>query len=58
MDYIIMIKFFLIFAGVWNFSDGIVSIKLKGLGHSRILDFCRAIRSLLGLGLIITGIYL
>ena len=58
MNYTLMIKIFLIFAGVWNLWDGIVSIKIKSLKHSWITDSCRVVRALLGIGLIIIGIYL
>ncbi len=58
MNYSVIIKTFLIFAGIWNFWDGIVSIKIKSLKHSWITDSCRAVRALLGIGLIIIGVYL
>jgi hypothetical protein len=55
---IALVKAFLIFAGVWNFFDGIVSIKLEHLGHSKLSDSGRLVRSLIGVGLILIGIYL
>ncbi|MCK9572449.1 MAG: hypothetical protein M0Q96_04145 [Candidatus Omnitrophica bacterium] len=51
-----LVKIFLIFCGIWNLLDGIVSIKLRSLGHSWISDLCRLIRALLGLGLILAGL--
>ena len=58
MDNIMVVKGFLIFAGIWNFFDGIVSIRLEQLGHSKFSDSGRLIRSLIGVGVIIIGIYL
>ena len=58
MDTMIMIKLFLILAGIWNFFDGIISIRLVHLGHSKLSDLGRLVRTLIGAGLIIIGIYL
>lgn len=49
-------KIFIIIAGIWNICDGIISIKVAYLGHSKLADFCRLIRTLFGLGLVIVGI--
>lgn len=56
MPSIIFIKYFVIGAGVWNLLDGIVSIRVTYLGHTRISDLCRLIRGLIGLCLIIAGV--
>jgi hypothetical protein len=55
---IVVVKAFLMFAGIWNFFDGIISIRLEQLGHSKLSDLGRLIRSLIGVGLIIVGFYL
>jgi|WetSurMetagenome_2_1015567.scaffolds.fasta_scaffold624122_1 hypothetical protein len=55
---IVMMKAFLMFAGIWNFFDGIISIRLEHLGHSKLSDLGRLIRSLIGVGLLIIGFYL
>jgi hypothetical protein len=54
----VAVKAFLIFAGTWIFFDGIVSIRLKHLGHSKLSDLGRLIRSLIGVVLIVIGFYL
>ncbi len=58
MYYILMIKIFLILSGTWNFFDGIISIKLEHLGHTRLSDLGRLVRSLIGIGLILAGLSL
>jgi len=54
----ILIKAFLILSGVWNLFDGIISIKLENLGHTKLSDLARLARSLIGIGLILIGFYL
>jgi hypothetical protein len=49
-------KIFIIIAGIWNICDGIVSIKVTYLGHTKLADFCRLIRTLFGFILVIIGI--
>ena len=58
MNYIIAIKAFLIFSGIWNVLDGIISIKLEHLGHTKLSDLGRLVRFLIGIGLILIGFYL
>lgn len=58
MPLIIIIKYFIISAGVWNLLDGIVSIRVTYLGHTKLADFCRLIRTFIGLGLIIAGVFI
>jgi hypothetical protein len=55
---IVAVKAFLMFAGIWNFFDGIISIRLEQLGHSKFSDSGRLARSLIGAGLIIIGFHL
>ncbi|MBU1726343.1 MAG: hypothetical protein KJ880_01765 [Candidatus Omnitrophica bacterium] len=53
-----MIRIFLIAAGIWNIFDGLISIELRSLGHSRLSDSCRFIRLLIGLGLIVVAFFI
>ena len=52
---IFMAKYFIIAAGIWNIGDGIVSLKMKSLKHTMFTDVSRAVRTLLGVGLVIVG---
>lgn len=52
------LKCFVIVAGFWNFFDGLVSLRVSYLGHTRLSDFCRIIRLLIGLCLILSGLFL
>ena len=58
MNSFIVIKAFLILSGIWNLFDGIISIKLENLGHTKLSDLARLARSLIGIGLILIGLYL
>lgn len=58
MPNIILIKTFIILSGIWNLVDGIISIKLEHLGHTKLSDLARLARSLIGVGLIVLGFYL
>jgi len=55
---VMVIKVFLILSGIWNLFDGIISIKLENLGHTKLSDSARLARSLIGIGLILIGCYL
>ena len=52
-----MVKLFFMLAGIWNILDGIVSIKLRSLGHSRLSDSCRVVRVLIGFGLLLVALF-